>query len=221
MQYFKKIFMVICAIFIYGLLTTGTSYASDNSSDEGALLHDKVKISLINNETGEVSYIDTKGTNITPMTQMNTKTINPYSAAIVEGYNVYIPIESLESSGIIPRDIQGGQTTSGGVTAKLYVDYDTNATNEQVRLNKVYGSWTPSDSMYTVTTRKVNAHSGVGTGKSLAKTPTTNSFSYTTGWGYNYRVGGDAVPRAWSSAVIKISGMTATHTIKVEFTYSW
>ena len=30
----------------------------------------------------------------------------------------------------------------------------------------------------------------------------------------------DLSPRAWSSATVNVSGMSATHTIKVEFTYS-
>ncbi|RJS50192.1 hypothetical protein CJ483_23370 [Bacillus sp. PK3_68] len=65
----------------------------------------------------------------------------------------------------------------------------------------------------------VNAHSGSIHGKSLSKAPTSNTFSYTTGWGYNFFATGQASSRAWSSAKVHITGMTTTHTISLEFTY--
>lgn len=219
MKNFWKFFASVFTVFLFGLVATNTSYASENLSDEEALNRNEVQISITNDETGEVTYIEPVETesiinNTKSMMSLNSMASNDES--IVVGYDVFIPIES----SITTYDSSGSQKTEGGVTAKLYVDYDVSSNNEQVRLNKVYGSWTPSSNMYSLSNRTVDAHSGSGTGKKLSKKPSSNSFSYSTGWGYNNRVWGDASPRAWSSAKISISGMTATHTIKVEFTYS-
>lgn len=70
--------------------------------------------------------------------------------------------------------------------------------------------------MYNVTNRKVLVHNGFLPGMGLNKMttyPTTNSFSYTTGWGYHLVATGDPGAMAESTAKITISGMTATHTI--------
>lgn len=210
MKKFSKLFISLSLMFSLVLLITGRSYAN-NSSNE--ILHNnKVKVTITNDQTGEVTtlnQIDLKNNAKTNSIAYNNKSISL-------GYEVFIPI----GEGITPFESTGGTQTSGGVTAKLNVDYDVNSTNEKVRLNRVYGSWTPSSSLYTLSNRSVNAHSGVITGKKLTKSPTSNTFSYTTGWGYNDRAWGDNAPRAWSSAKIHVQGMTATHTIKVEFTYS-
>ncbi|MCC0785062.1 hypothetical protein IR152_18865 [Clostridioides sp. ES-S-0108-01] len=197
MKKFSKLFIYLSLMFSLILLITGKSYASDSSNE---IIH-KVKVTITNDQTGEI-------TTLNPIAY-NNKSTNT-------GCEVFIPIGEL----ITPFESTGGTHTSGGVTAKLNVDYDVNSTNEKVRLNRVYGSWTPNSSLYTLSNRSVNAHSGVITGKKLTKSPTSNTFSYTTGWGYNDRAWGNNAPRAWSSAKIHVQGMTATHTINVEFTYS-
>lgn len=80
----------------------------------------------------------------------------------------------------------------------------------EIKLNKVWGGWTRSNSMYLVSERKVGAHSGLSYGKSFSLTPTSNSFSKTNGWGYNFYLGGDAYLRAWFEAIVRVSGMSGT-----------
>lgn len=186
-----------------------------NATDDHVLNNSSVTVTIVNDETGEEKVLDSD------IVKQNAKQI--YSKrngdSIEVGYDVFIPIEEL-SDEISTLTSTGGSQTEGGVTAKLYVDYDVSSNNEKVRLNKVWGSWSPSSSMYYLSTRSVNAHSGFPYGNRLTKSPSSNSFSYTTGWGFNDRIWGDSAPRAWSSAKIHITGMTATHTINVEFTYS-
>lgn len=74
--------------------------------------------------------------------------------------------------------------------------------------------------MFRLSNRSVNAHSGSALGTSLpAKNPTSNSFNYTTGFGWNMFGGGDGSPRAWSSVKVSITGMTSTSTVKLDITF--
>lgn len=209
-----KISSYIFTLFLFGLWVTDTAHAS---ADSGKLhKSNDVKISITNNQTGETTVLNQEDTK----NSVKVNSITSDNKSVKVAYDVLVPIKKSKSSGFTRMDVDGSSKTAGGVTAKLNVDYDVNSTEEKVRLNKVFGSWTPSSKMYYLTDRKVTAHSGVPYGKKLSKIPPSNTFSYTTGWGYNVRVGGDSAPRAWSSAIIHISGMTATYTIKLEFTYS-
>ncbi|PEA07008.1 hypothetical protein CON38_24890 [Bacillus cereus] len=200
------------ALFLFGFLSTGTSYASTELSHS-----EKFKVTITNDQTGEstVSILDPNDKN----NNVKINSILSSNQSKVVGYDVFVPIKTPNSSKITPLDDTGGSKNEGGVTARLNVNYDVSTNGEQIKLNKVYGSWTPSSSMYYLTNRTVNAHSGAVHGNNLVNYPTSNTFSYTTGWGYNYFATGQGSPRAWSSAKINISGMTSTYTIKLEITY--
>lgn len=224
----QKIPIYVFALFLFGFLLTSTSYASSNLSDSMILDANKIKISITNDQTGETTVLDPIETqNNIKINSVDTKSSIKNNSSkfnddsVVVGYDVFIPIENSNSSGITPMDSSGGSKTSGGVTATLNVDYSlrTNNNQQEIRLNKVYGSWTPSANMYYLSNRKVDAHSGSVWGSSISRIPTSNSFTYNTGFGYNYYATGQASPRAWSSAKVHISGMTATHTINLEFAY--
>ena len=192
----------------------------------------KAKVTVINNLTGESKAIPVIDKKIS--TEISPKSINTLERStvfkesnvksFVEEHEVFIPSQELGVNSKVPLrgsvttyDSKGGVQSAGGITAKLNVAYDMGV--EKIRLNKVYGSWSPSHGYY-LTNRKVNAHTGQLWGYTFSKAPTTNSFSYTTGFGYNrYAGGGDISPRAWSSAVSRVSGMSATYTIQVEFTF--
>lgn len=166
------------------------------------------KITIKNNETGEQKVVKAE---VTP--SVMTRSVD---GSIDAGCDIYIPIDS----GISLYTDEGGSKSSGGVTAKLNVNYNLSANNEQIKVNRLYGSWVPDSNNYTLSDRVAAVHSGVISGKKLEKYPTSNSFSYTTGWGYNDRaLSTDAGPRAWSEATIHVIGMTATHDITVEFTF--
>ncbi|NLJ98912.1 MAG: hypothetical protein GX320_06575 [Tissierellia bacterium] len=211
------LFISVSLIFSLSLLIhADKSHASDNLVDVKMLDKGQVKITIINDQTGETKVLNSK--DIENNVEVNSIRSNEESMTV--GYDIFIPVEDLNPKGITPLDTTGGSKTSGGITARLYVNYDVSSNNERIRLNRVYGSWTPKSSLYYLTNRVVNAHSGAIYGKKLTKYPTSNSFSYTTGWGYNYRALGSASPMAWSSAKAHVHGMTLTHTIIVEFSYS-
>ncbi len=109
-------------------------------------------------------------------------------------------------------------TTTTDVTASISINYDRQG--DKIRVNKVYGSWKPATSMIEISKREVHYGDGVPLGgKSDHRYPTSNSFSYTTGWGWVdwYPASSDAMSgaRAFSSAVVSVPGMSGSHTIEV------
>lgn len=215
-------FCFVLTVFVIGLLVTSTVYADDGDSDRSNLKElGNVKISVTNDQTGKTTFIKPEDSDF------KVNYINTSGDTTVIGYDVFIPIK-VESHPYDPNligiDVIDGRTrTSGGVTARLYVDYDWRSNTYEIRVNRVYGGWTPSSNIYRISNREVNAHSGAGFGgKKISRKPTSNSFSYTTGWGYNKTVTGDLGPRAWSSARVTVDGMSGTsHTINVDFTFPY
>lgn len=214
------------------MLSTATSEVHASEGKKSPKKPTNIIVTVTNNETGK-SKITKPGENFnlpslstyndqTPSLSIDTLGEN----SSVTGYEVFIPIEgdtslveSADSGMISILSDLGTVKTDGGVTARLNVNYDVSG--DKIRLNRLWGSWTPSSSMYSLSSRRAEAHAGVASSpvNKITKFPTTNSFSYTTGFGYNIFIGGQAAPRAWSSAVSSVSGMSATYTIKVEFTY--
>ncbi|KGR76070.1 hypothetical protein [Ureibacillus sinduriensis] len=206
MKNFIKVLSFLSVFFVFAVLSTEKGFAA---SDDSQTSVSAVKVTITNDLTGEQTVITPEEVS----SESNGDTL-------IKGYEVLIPLEEEKSSGLIqPMDSGGGTKTSNGVKAELYVDYTVNAAKEEIKLNRVWGKWTPTASYYYLSNRTVDAHSGSIWGSVLSKTPTSNSFDYTTGFGYNYFAGGQASPRAWSSAKVHISGMTATSTINLEITY--
>ncbi len=223
---YLKFVAFLFTLFLFAFMSAGTSHAS-MGSDSGNLIERKVKVTVTNNETGETTVLDPIKS-IGSIEKKNSIKINSIQSvdneSVVEGHEVFIPIERITKKplgDITPFDTGSGSKTAGGVTARLSVNYDlaNTSTQQKIRLNKVYGSWTPSSSMYYLTDREVDAHSGSIHGKTISKEPTSNSFSYLTGFGYNVYATGQSSPRAWSSAISRISGMTATYTITLDITF--
>ncbi|KYG91093.1 hypothetical protein A0U40_16120 [[Bacillus] sp. KCTC 13219] len=213
----KKFPISIFTLLLFSFIATSTSYANE-TLDVKDLSTGKVKVTVTNNETGETKVLDSiKPTKYLEKTNL-LRTLG--NESVIEGYEIFIPMETGEIN-ITPFDSSGGTRTGGGITAALYVDYSLRSANQEIRLNKLWGSWTPSSNLYYLTDREASAHSGAVWGNSIYKYPTSNTFSYNTGFvDYNYFVlGGDGAPRAWSSAISRLSGMIATYTITVEFTY--
>ncbi|MDW0110060.1 hypothetical protein [Sporosarcina aquimarina] len=215
----RNFISLLTAVFLFGLLQPNISYA--NSKDETKLKENPVQVSITNDQTGETTFLDPIVTEITkPFSVNSDKNSVDSENNSVEGYEVFIPLEFLNPSDIKPFVQEGKDKKENGVTAKIFVDYVLNASGTQIRLDSVWGSWTP-DSMYVVTNRKVNAHSSTYWGYKLSKTPAYNTFFYNTGFNYNTRVLGDGGPRAWSSAKVHVTGMEgSTHTITVDFNFA-
>lgn len=217
-------------VFLFGLLSLGNTYASENTLVPKALSESKVEVIVIDDHTGVTQVLDSSDGvkfDIIKTSESLAELSDDFIIPLVDpielfknrtdlGYEVFIPIEGLE--GIIkPFTVEGGTKTSGGVTAKLNVDYNWRESTGEIKVNRVYGSWTPSTNMYKVSNRNLLAHNGAAWGvKKLEKKPTSNTFSYTTGWGYNGTVTGAYGPMAESTAKIVVDGMSGTsHTIQL------
>ncbi len=210
---FKLLFTSFLVLLAFSILSIGTASANEDLDE---ILPDgqEATVTITNDQTGEVTILDSEETKKNlKIKKGNSKKGEEKSA----NFEIFVPIE--DPSLVTPFLVDGGLKTAGGVTATLNVNYDLRNSNQEIRLNRVYGTWKPSSNMYYLTNRQVNAHSGSVWGKSISRTPTSNIFGYSTGWGYNLFGGGDGSPRAWNSAKINISGMTATYTIKVEITF--
>lgn len=157
MKKFLKLFTSISLIFsLLLLIQVGESYANDNLFDANKVNNSQIKITITNNQTGETNILNS--TDIKNNMKVNSIKLNDEDESVKVGYNVFIPIKNSNSTEITPFDTTGGTETTGGVTAELYVDYDVSLNNEQVRLNKVYGSWTPSSNLYYLTDREVGGN---------------------------------------------------------------
>lgn len=179
-------------------------------------------VTVTNNETGEVNSYTPDSSQVKTSVDPNTE---------VEEYEVVVPLgpSAVTNAAALykaPKGYQGiskdTSTTDSGVKARLAVDYDTYITSkvQKVKLNRVYGSWGTTSSLYSLSKRSVDAHTGAFLGKKMAtKYPTTNSFSYTLDWPYNEYGGGNALPRAESNVTSKVEGMTATYSVRLVLTF--
>jgi hypothetical protein len=203
--------LAILAFFTLGI---STSYADEFIENEV-----KVKVTVTNNETGEVRVAEEYIEKVSSI-QTNTFTIQSDDSVNYDaGFDVFVPIEDEDEEMIItPFANKGSTKTSGGVTARVSANYDIRNNGQEIRVNKMMGGWTPSHSMYIVEGKKASVTNGAGQGKRLNSTFASNvrGFEVPTGWGYNYFIGGDASPRAWTNAVVRVSGMNGTHNLEVE-----
>lgn len=90
---FKKIFTSIFALAIFGFLSTNTSHASEDLSSS-KLDNAQIKVSITNDETGETKFLDPQ----ILMNNLKVKSFNSNNESEVVGYDVFIPIENLNSS---------------------------------------------------------------------------------------------------------------------------
>lgn len=175
------------------------------------------KAYLINESTGEVEELQVR--EVTTNLPSSRSVMTDSGGSETSTFEIFAPIEVPEDSKL-SRTSSGSNKTSGGVTAKINVNYDINSKGDQIRVNSYNGSWTPSSGMYVISGRAAGVHSGfVAGGKSMTKYPTGNSFNYKTGWGYNTRLLGGNSPRTWVDCVIKVSGMSGQHKLVLEHTF--
>lgn len=201
----------ILALFLVGVMMTTLSlncFAASTSPDL------EVAAIMINNETGEKIPVEVEYS-FSPTAQLFS--LGGEKSYVAEATANF----KLPSSGIKPL-YTDTSTTENGVVATLSIHYDRSG--DDIRVNKVDGSWTPSSDWVYLNNREVHYGDGVPLGGNYAhQYPTTNSFSYTTGWGWVqwYPASATAMSgaRAFSSAIVGISGM-AHYTVEVFVTAS-
>ena len=118
----------------------------------------------------------------------------------------------------IKKQYSDTSITETDVKATVKISYDRSG--DKIRVNSVSGGWVPSNSLLRVYNREVDYGDGAPflSSHSAHQYPTSNSFNYSTGWGWvtYYPASADAMSgaRAFTSASVEISGMTP-HTIEV------
>lgn len=206
--------LIISSVLVSFLSLTAISSASA-AEDITQTSAPEATVSLVDEITGEVTYLEAKQIKKAPKLSRSFSASNAELIEEVE-YEVFVPIPD---GNISSRASGSNSKNSGGVTAKVQLDYSLNSKGDMITVSKLSGSWTPSSNIYSVTSRSVGAHSGlVVGGQKMSKVPTSNTFSYTTGWKANSRLMGGNSPRGWADAVIKVSGMSGSHKLTVEVT---
>lgn len=130
MKKFLRLLTPLSLTFILAIIPGVKIYA--NTKDYSSLNNADIKVIIINDETEDEVVLDYD------IMKQNTKQIytKKDGNSLEVGYNIFIPLGKL-SDKILTFTSTGGYQNSGGVTAKLYVDYDVSSNNEKVRLNKV------------------------------------------------------------------------------------
>lgn len=161
-------------------------------------------LTLTNNETGTVQTIDATPVTYEVQTRAGEK-------VVTVGYSAFVPILKEVSENTRTSEV-GGKDDGSGVSVLFYVVYTISSDGVQIKVSRIYGSWTPDSSLFTVSNREVGMHAGLDSPGTLTKHPTSNSFDYSTGWGYcNFVPAGDASPYAWADATITVYGMSGSH----------
>ena len=162
-----------------------------------------IEARMTNLKTGEIVNLDT--VELLDIKQNGSKCL---SATDTENRTLGVKVETkLQKS----RVTAGDSETGGGVDSYLYVDYSLKKSNgiQYIRVDRIRGSWNPSSTYITMSGRAVDYGDGkmIG-GNEGHKKPTSNTFSYTTGWGYTeYLPATDySGARAYSCATASMSG---------------
>ena len=195
-----------------GAISTIDLQSEDLSDDVMTMVEDVAAVAIITDSaTGSVQRIALEPeSSAVYSTGLNGEEI------VDVGYSVTIPI------GVQTRADTGKETTNAGVAASLHVVYTLSSDKEQINITRLYGSWTPSSSLYIVSNRETGlTNHGATVTKSMIKYPASNSFSYSVSWGYqNFVTGVIQSPYAWSEATVQVSGMSGTsYTAFIEFNF--
>lgn len=111
--------------------------------------------------------------------------------------------------GVATPAISVSQSVQKSITAKGTITY--NKLGSKIRVSNFKGSWSAPSSGYTISNRFIggNASSQLDAAHTLKKYPSSNSFSYNTGWGYTDYVSAQDFggARMFMSADYSYSGM--------------
>ena len=153
-------------------------------------------------------------------TTVHVKVVDNLTNEIIE-YDMTLKLPA--DNGIMLCDSVTNEQEESSIRAKIKLTYSWANNKNDIKISNVSGSWECTSSQYSMSfsNRTVGVNDGrmLGTGKSITEHPTTNTFSYNTGWGYvqYYPQSTNALtgPRAYSEATGSINGMGGSYTIFV------
>lgn len=204
MRKHKFISVIFFMALLVGVLSPTRAIASTISKKTNPIqAFGNIEAEAIDSVTGTVKKLEIK--------KIDKTDVN-YQLAASDGqepiktvtYKVVASVPNSSSDVITPDDTESGSKTTD-VTATLSIDYQLR--NDEIRIDRVYGSWIPSSEFLVISKREVDYGDGDPyTGHVGIQHPSSNSFNYTTGWPYVLKypetsIGG---PRAATHATVSL-----------------
>lgn len=182
----KKIVIAAIALGLSAIL--GTSPSATQASEGDTSEHYVTShVTLTDVTTGEVLYSSTEQVPVSP-----------------NGTTVVSTPEFNGSGQIQSFSTVGGTVQPGSVKSSITLTYSKKT--EDIRLEKVVGSWAPNNSI-ELRNRSVRIINGGTLPSVINKTPTSNSYNYSTNWGYvQYTNHANYVPRVNAEVEHRIAG---------------
>ena len=213
MKKYKKVASYILTMILASSLAGMPVKAMESQQRNETTVHVKV----VDNLTNEIIEYDIADEQVTSsISDQNMKT----GEQKVE-YDMTLKLPA--DNGIMLCDSVTNEQEESSIRAKIKLTYSWANNKNDIKISNVSGSWECTSSQYSMSfsNRTVGVNDGrpLGTGKSITEHPTTNTFSYNTGWGYvqYYPQSTTAMtgPRAYSEATGSINGMGGSYTIFV------
>lgn len=204
MRKYKFISVITVIVLLVGILLPLNAFASSISNKtNSAGIFGNVEAEAIDTVTGAVTKLSVKAVNRAGV-QYHFNTTEDQEPLRTETYEVIVNIPNKDLlNTIMPDDTESGSVTTD-VTATLSIDYQLR--NNEIRMDRVYGSWVPSSQFLTLSKREVEYSDGDLSNHHGDQHPSSNSFSYTTGWPYveKYPSFSQFAPRAESHATVSL-----------------
>lgn len=202
----NKKFLLLVLMFLL-VFQPSAQATSEKMNNDSFVINGTAKIT--NLETGEVKKI--KLTNIKELSTFNIEKNDNNYEKIIETTFKFPQISTSAEESVEKRN---------DVKAVLTINYDYSRSDDKIRINSFSGSWTPENKYILVDNRVTGCTDGrlIPIAKSITKYPTSNTFYYSTGWGYveYYPVSDYSGPRAYSEARVIIPGMGNGYKIELK-----
>ena len=213
MRKYKKVASYVLTMILASSLAGMPVKAMESQQRNETTVHVKV----VDNLTNEIIEYDIADEQVTSsISDQNMKT----GEQKVE-YDMTLKLPA--DNGIMLCDSVTNEQEESSIRAKIKLTYSWANNKNDIKISNVSGSWECTSSKYSMSfsNRTVGVNDGrpSGTGKSITEHPTSNTFSYNTGWGYvQYNPQSTTAmtgPRAYSEATGSIDGMGGSYTIFV------
>ena len=213
MRKYKKVASYVLSMILASSLSGMPVKAMESQQRNETTVHVKV----VDNLTNEIIEYDIADEQVTSsISDQNMKT----GEQKVE-YDMTLKLPA--DNGIMLCDSVTNEQEESSIRAKIKLTYSWANNKNDIKISNVSGSWECTSSKYSMSfsNRTVGVNDGrpLGTGKSITEHPTSNTFSYNTGWGYvQYNPQSTTAmtgPRAYSEATGSIDGMGGSYTIFV------
>lgn len=213
MRKYKKVASYVLTMILASSLAGMPVKAMESQQRNETTVHVKV----VDNLTNEIIEYDIADEQVTSsISDQNMKT----GEQKVE-YDMTLKLPA--DNGIMLCDSVTNEQEESSIRAKIKLTYSWANNKNDIKISNVSGSWECTSSKYSMSfsNRTVGVNDGrpLGTGKTITEHPTSNTFSYNTGWGYvQYNPQSTTAmtgPRAYSEATGSINGMGGSYTIFV------